>query len=260
MNATGKPRIVSLAPNVTSILCAIGARKLLAGVTKWCADVAPVGGLPRLGDCWHAGDITEISRLRPSLVIGSVPFRASTVRALLAQPFAFLALNPRSLASIEHDIRLLGSIVGAKTGAERLIARMSSEFAQLHRATRGERPLRVYCEAWPKPRISSPPWVAEIVKLAGGEMVVPAGTKVTEDEVARARPDVILLAWAATGQRANTKGAYKTAAWRSVPAIVNRNVFVVRDEWLNTPGPPLLGGARELQRIFRSVRRMREKA
>ena len=67
-------RIVSLAPSATSILCAIGARRLLAGVTKWCAEVAPVGALPKLGDCWHMESVTDIVALRPTLVIGSVAY------------------------------------------------------------------------------------------------------------------------------------------------------------------------------------------
>src|ERR1700722_9447937 len=66
-------RIVSLAPSATSILHAVGARRRLVGVTKWCADVADVSGLPRVGDCWHMGSVDEILRLRPSVVIGSRP-------------------------------------------------------------------------------------------------------------------------------------------------------------------------------------------
>src|SRR3989442_6280630 len=38
---------------------------------------------------------------------------------------------------------------------------------------------RSYCEAWPNPRISSPPWVAELVKIAGGEMIVPPGERIS---------------------------------------------------------------------------------
>jgi len=61
------------------------------------------------------------------------------------------------------------------------------------------------------PRISSPPWVAELVNLCGGEMVVPAGEKITEAQVAAARPEVIVLAWAATGAKADPKQAYKVS-------------------------------------------------
>ncbi len=35
-------RIVSLAPSVTSILCALGAHKQLVGVTYWRTDAAKV--------------------------------------------------------------------------------------------------------------------------------------------------------------------------------------------------------------------------
>jgi len=81
-------RIVSLAPDVTSILCAIGAQKHLVGVSKWCQEVAPVGRLPKVGDCW-ALDVAEVKKLRPTLLIGSVPFQSDVVSELLRLPAAF---------------------------------------------------------------------------------------------------------------------------------------------------------------------------
>jgi iron complex transport system substrate-binding protein len=247
-------RIVSLAPSATSILCAIGAKKHLVGVTKWCAEVAPVNGLPRLGDCWHLDSVDKILKLEPSLVIGSVPYRQETIAKLLAHQLSFLATNPRSLADIENDIRMLGRIAGRPTQAEHLVQKMRREFACIARKGRSSKSnLRVYCEAWPNPRISSPPWVAEIVKICGGDMVLPAGEKVSDEQVRSALPEVVVLAWAATGDSANPQKSYQVAAWKDVPAIRNKRVYVVRDELLNTPGPPLVAGAKQLFRIFQKA-------
>jgi iron complex transport system substrate-binding protein len=244
-------RIVSLAPSATSILCAIGAKHALVGVTKWCADVAPVGNLPKLGDCWHMDSVDEILRLKPTLVIGSVPYKQEMVAKLLAQPFLFLAMNPRSLADIEADIRLLGRITRRAAAAERVVKKMCQAFSEIEKkARRCKRRVRVYCEAWPNPRISSPHWVAELVKICGGEMVVPAGEKVTEAQVAAGRPEVIVLAWAATGAKADTKQTYKVRAWKDVPAIQTRRVHVISDELLNTPATLLVQGARKLWNVL----------
>lgn len=247
-------RIVSLAPSATSILCAIGARKYLVGVSRWCADVAPVKGLPRFGDCWRLDSVKGILKLRPTLVIGSVPFRAEAIVKLLEQPLNFLAENPRTLADIENNIRLFGGITRRQRQAERLVTKMRAAFSAIEKQSRAvNRKLRVYCEAWPNPRISSPPWVAELVRICGGKFVVPAGQKVTDAQVAGARPDVIVVAWAATGDRANAEKLYRVAAWKDVPAILRKNVFVVRDELLNTPGPPLMEGAKRLFEILQRV-------
>src|SRR6202040_618976 len=203
-------RIVSLAPSATSILCAIGARRLLVGVTKWCCDVAPVAGLPQVGDCWHMESVADIVALQPSLVIGSVPYKQETVGKLLEQRLNFLAMNPRTLEDVYADIRLLGGIAGRVAEAEGLLRKMRLEFAAIQRAAKKvKQRLRVYCEAWPNPRISSPPWVAEVVEICGGEMIVPAGEKVSDDRVAAARPDVIVLAWAATGEKSDPAQTYK---------------------------------------------------
>jgi iron complex transport system substrate-binding protein len=255
----GELRIVSLAPSATSILCAIGAKGTLVGVTKWCPDVAPVGNLPKLGDCWHMESVDEILRLKPTLVIGSVPYKQETVGKLLEQPLNFLAMNPRTLADVYADIRLLSGIAGRTKAALALIRRMQREFATIERRSKGAKGrVRVYCEAWPNPRISSPPWVAELVRMCGGEMVAPAGEKVSDTQVAEAMPDVIVLAWTATGEKARASKAYDVAAWQEVPAIRSRRVYVMRDELLNTPGPPLVDGARALRKIVSSLRGPRD--
>ena len=151
-------RIVSLAPSATSILCAIGARRALVGVTRWCAAVAPVGKLRKLGDCWHVGSVGEILRLNPTLVIGSVPYKRETVASLLEQPFPFLAMNPRTLADVAADIRLLGAIMQKAAAAERVLQKMRHALSEIEKkARRSKQRVRVYCEAWPNPRISSPP-------------------------------------------------------------------------------------------------------
>lgn len=255
-------RIVSLAPSATSILCALGAKKSLVGVTKWCPDVAPVDDLPKLGDCWHMESVDEIRQLKPTLIIGSVPYKQETVAKLLEHPLNFLAMNPRTLADVYADIRMLGGIVGRANAAETLVGKMQREFAvielQSKKRHKPEARLRVYCEAWPNPRISSPPWVAELVSLCGSEMVVPAGERVDEKQVAAANPDVIILAWAATGDRANPQKAYEVPEWRELPAIRNRRVHVICDELLNTPGPPLLKGAIELWKLLHMSSRGKE--
>jgi iron complex transport system substrate-binding protein len=239
-------RIVSLAPNVTSILLALGAEREVVGVSKWCKQVAAVGDRPQVGDCWKM-DIREVLRLEPTLLIGSVPFAAATVDAILKQPVAFLAINPRSLSDIESDIRKLSSLVNRATVGEKLIRKMRSEFQKIAReAARFRTKPRVYCEAWPHPRISSPPWVVELVALAGGRMAVPTGARVSDEDVARERPDVIILAWAATGARSKPSSALQNPAWQDLPAIKERRVIVISDELLNTPGPPLMEGARQL--------------
>jgi iron complex transport system substrate-binding protein len=167
----------------------------------------------------------------------------------LKEPVAFLAINPRSLADIETDIRTLARLVNRANAGEKLIRAMRLDFESIARQAKQFRNRlrpRVYCEAWPHPRISSPPWVSELVEMAGGEPVVPAGSRVTDEDVARARPDVIVLAWTAAGARSKPSSALRNSAWRDVPAVRAGRVVVIRDELLNTPGPPLVEGARAL--------------
>src|SRR2546429_7136388 len=113
-------------------------------------------------------------------------------------------MNPRTLADIEADIRLLGGITRKAAATKRLVKNMRQAFSEIEKkARRSKQRVRVYCEAWPNPRISSPPWVAELVNICGGEMGVPAREKITEAQVAAAPPPGIVLARGGTGPKSH---------------------------------------------------------
>ncbi len=73
---------------------------------------------------------------------------------------------------------------------------------------------------------------------------------VSDAEIAQAQPEVIVLAWAATGTKAEPRTALENPLWRDLPAVRDGRVAVIRDEWLNTPSPVLLKGARSLFRVL----------
>jgi len=247
-------RIVSLAPSATSILFALGAQKQLVGVTRWCKDVAAVNGLSELGDCWRC-DPAAVAALKPSLVIGSVPYREEVVRGLLRRGLTFLAMNPHRLADVFTDIEHLGRLLGREKRAAQVVAKMHARMDRIARRAENGRPRpKVYCESWPKPRLVSPAWVEELVELAGGRFVPraksPTERAVSDAAVRRARPDVIILGWAACGLRVDARKVLQRPGWSRLPAVRSGRVLVVSDEVLNTPGPPLAGGLELLAQII----------
>jgi iron complex transport system substrate-binding protein len=247
-------RIVSLAPSATNILCSLGAQDCLVAVTRWCKDVVPAGaiaGLPVLDDCWNV-DPARVAGLKPDLVIGSVPYRAQVVEGLLAIGIRFLAKSPRTLADIYGDIALLAAIVGKQDAGEKLVAKMRARIEEISRqAARAQSRPRVYCEVWSNPLRTCEQWVEEMVEAAGGEFVPrPAGRAVTSEEVIAADPEIIVLAWAATGDRARADVVAKRTGWDKISAVRENRIHVVCDELLNTPAPILLDGLNAVAAII----------
>jgi iron complex transport system substrate-binding protein len=246
-------KIVSLAPSVTSILYELGARDHLVGVTRWCRDVVPakaLEGLVLFDDCWNA-DPAKVAELAPGLVIGSVPYRGQVVEGIIARGIRFLATYPRCLADIYADIRLLARIVGREAEGERLVESMRSQIAAVGHQIPARRRPRVYCEEWSNPLQNSQGWVEEMVTAAGGEFVPkPAARKVTAEEVIAADPEIIVLAWCGTNDRARADLIPKRSGWGDISAVKSGSIHVVRDEFLNTPGPSLLEGLKALAAII----------
>jgi iron complex transport system substrate-binding protein len=236
-------RVISLQPSATVTLRDLGLLDRLVACTKYCADVCPEvadGSRLIVHDSWTA-QTAQILAAQPDLVLASVPYQLEAVAEILKAGVRFLGLAPRSLADIYTDIAAIAGIMGAPERGEAVIDSMQRRIEEV-RWLVAQSTVRVFCEEWGKPIITSQLWVSELVRAAGGEFIGTPGQTTTAEEVAASQPDVILAAWCGAGDRVPLEKIVKQRQWEELFAVRNHRVFCINDELLNTPATGLLGG------------------
>ncbi|HWZ87106.1 MAG TPA: helical backbone metal receptor [Thermoanaerobaculia bacterium] len=166
-------RVVSLCPSITETIVAIGGLKALAGVTRYCTR--PSGmlwGLPRVGGT-KSPDISRILDLAPDLVFANAEEnRREDVEALRAAGIEVDVTLPKTVAEVPAAIRRWGERLGTAEQAEELAARIEAQRQALE-ASRPAASFRYAYWIWKDPwmTISGDTYVADLIRLAGGENV-----------------------------------------------------------------------------------------
>src|SRR5690606_36408779 len=203
--------------------------------------------------------IGEILKLKPDLAIGFSDIQADIAAELVRQGVEVWIANHRSVAGILDYIRRLGALVGAADRAAELAGRLSANLAAIaDRAAALPRRPRVYFEEWDEPPITGIQWVAELVRIAGGDDIFPeraecplAKDRILADpgEVVRRAPDLILGSWC--GKKFRPDRVAARPGWDAIPAVRNRQLHEIKSPLILQPGPAALSdGVAELFRIF----------
>ena len=241
-------RIVSLQPSATVILRDLGQLSRVVACTKYCGELCPEiakTGVPIVADSWTAQS-RQITAVRPDLVIAAVPYQEKALAEIMKSGARFLGLAPKSLADIYGDIAIIAGMTNAREQGEAVIREMQATIEGVRLKTvRWPRP-RVFCEEWGKPLIASQQWVAELVEAAGGNFIGTPGVETTIEAVAGESPDVLIAAWCGAGDRVPLEKIVNRRHWETLPAVRNRRVYCIRDEYLNTPAPTLVRGLHAL--------------
>jgi iron complex transport system substrate-binding protein len=237
-------RIACLQPSATVILHTIGELDRVVACTRYCTDVVREvanGSRKILADSWTA-DATEIIAAEPDLVIAAVPYQVEAIGEILKAGARFLGLAPKSLADIYTDIATIAGTVGRADRGEEVISQMRGRIEQTRAQASGSVRLRVYCEEWGNPLITSQAWVAELVEAAGGEFLTAPARQITVEEILQLDPEVIIAAWCGAGDRVPLEKIVARRGWEQTRAVENQRVYCISDEILNTPAPTLLQG------------------
>jgi iron complex transport system substrate-binding protein len=243
-------RIVCLQPSATVILASVGELDRVVACTKYCAEVVPEvrdGNRLIVADSWTS-KASEILAAKADLVIAAVPYQEAAVVEILKAGIRFLGLAPRTLDDIYTDIALISAAVGAGERGARVISDMQQAVEEVQRQTANLPRKRVFSEEWGKPIIASQPWVAELVRAAGGDFLGEPAAQCSAEEVARRDPEVIIAAWCGAGDRVPLAkiATSNERGWTDTSAVRNSQVYCISDELLNTPAPTLISGLRAL--------------
>ena len=252
-------RIVSLAPSLTEIICAVGGADQLVGRTDVCnyppnllTHVPVVGSFGR-------PYLEPLLAQKPTLVL-EVDLENQSLGAMLKRlGITRQHIDCRCLSDIPNAVRTIGCLTGRSDAGQALATAIasgiSSQQAQVARLPPAQRPL-VYVEIWGEPLMTAGrhSFVSELVTLAGGrnlgdELAHDYGTVSTEWVLTR-NPDIILCLYPTVAHHAR-QAVLSRLGWQTLRAVQKARVY---DEFnldtLLRPGPRVLEGVDQLRQVI----------
>jgi iron complex transport system substrate-binding protein len=257
-SSPGKVRIVSLAPNVTEILFALGLDENIVGVTDAC-DYPPEAKSIRRVSGFGTPNVESLLAIAPDIVISCGLEKPETLAVLRQSGIQVVDVQPggsiASFSELFDAIRAIGDATGRAKEAAVLIERMQSELdavaarvAKIEEAKRR----RVFVEIEPEPlmTVGAGSFIDEMLTRAGGRNVAHeiknAYPRIDPEKVIAWNPEVILVAHSnAPGEAA--KRLAEHIGWSDVGAVRERRVIDDIDpDLLFRPGPRLADGVKQL--------------
>lgn len=288
--AAERPRVASLLPSATEIVCALDAQGQLVARTAECthppqARDAPVvvdtklptgldsGGIDDAvreaqasGQGLYQVDGTLLADLEPDLVVtqtlcdvcaASQPQLDPVLNELPTRP-EVVTLDARSLEGILEDIARLGTLLDREEEAHGLLAELRERLGRVRAAVERAEPRRVAGLEWLDPPMACGHWMPDLVEAAGGHDVLGRpgehGRRVPWSAVEEAEPGALLLMPCGFDAQRTAKEAVPLLdrpEAQATPAAREGEVLALDgDAHFSRPGPRVVEGVEVLAHVL----------
>lgn len=253
----GPRRIVCLVEEPTEVLYALGEQDRIVGISGFTVRPPRARKEKPKVSAFTSAKIEQILALKPDLAIGFSDIQADIAAELVRAGVEVWISNHRSIDGILDYVRRLGAMVGASAKAEAYADALERGVDAIA-AKAAAFPLRprVYFEEWDEPRISGIRWVAELVRIAGGDDIFPelaaeslAKQRIlaNDDAILARDPQIVFGSWC--GKKFQPGNVAARPGWADVSAVRDGQLFEIKSPIILQPGPAALtDGLAEMHR------------
>lgn len=245
-------RIVSLAPNLTETVYALGLQDRLVGDTDYCDYPPAAQKKPKVGGTINPS-IELVAALHPDVVLVASINRFETVRALDDLNIPVYESDPHNVEEIISSISRLADALGATESGATLAAELEQRLQNLRERLKEAPPRRVLFVVWTDPLISvgKNTFIADALSKAGAVSIVDATQDwphVSLEEAVRLQPEFLVF----TAERdekspVDLQTLSERPGWRSLDAVHNHRFAVISDA-VDRPAPRIVSAIEELAR------------
>jgi cobalamin transport system substrate-binding protein len=246
-------RVVSLAPNLTETVYALGLEDLLVGDTILCAVPEAAKSKPHVGDPQNPS-VEAILALHPDLVLATTSInRVETADALKRLGIPVYTSDPHTVRGMLDSTVHIADVMGAPEQGAELVGKLNQRLEALHTRL-SERPMvHVLFIVWLEPLQSIGPgtFIADALRWAGAESMVTSTQswpRISIEEVVRLQPDYIVFSQDDLGPAAGEIADLRSRpVWRDLDAVELGHVVNI-SEAIERPSPDLVDVIEQLAR------------
>ena len=134
--------MITLAPNLTEIVFAIGAGDRVVGNTTYCDFPAEAKNVAKVGDTLHPS-LERIIALRPQVVLVSTASQLEVfTQQLQNQNIAVFVTDPHDLEGVFKSVQQIGTILDQEQQAQALVQTLRDRTNAVEQAVRQAPPVR----------------------------------------------------------------------------------------------------------------------
>lgn len=246
-------RIVTLAPNLTEIVYALGLADKLAGDTNECDNPPAAKSKPHVGEPQNPS-LEAIVALHPDLVLATTSInRVETADALGRLGIAVYTSDgeAQTVLGILDSIERMADLLLAKAKGADLVAQMRRRLDELHSRLEDKPMVHVLFVVWLDPLITigQNTFIADALRWAGAESVVLSKQnwpQISIEEVVRLQPDYIVFAGTHPESGATELADLRARpVWRDLDAVQMGHVVSLNEEAVR-PSPGLVDAIEQL--------------
>jgi iron complex transport system substrate-binding protein len=243
-------RIVTLAPNLTETVYALGLQDRLVADTNFCDTPPAAKAKAHVGDPQNP-NLEAIVALQPDLVLATTSInRVETADALKQLGFPVYTTDPQTVRGMLDSVQHMASAMGEEKKGAELVGRLQKRLDALH-ARLSDRPMvHVLFVVWDQPLITigQNTFIADALRFAGAESAVLSKQQwphLSIEEVVRLQPDYIVFT-SDHGPAAATLASLRARPiWRDLDAVETGHVINVSVEAIR-PSPGLVDAIEQL--------------
>lgn len=256
---TGADRIVSLAPNLTEILFALGLEKEISRVTL-DSDYPPAAAQkPKIGTFWQP-NIEAVIAAKPDLVITLGFHQQKNIAERLKRiGYNTLTVNIEKVNDLFKAIEKIGGATGKQLQANELATNIRKKLDRLSFLVGTEEKVRVLWVVQKEPlRVAGRDTFAnEMIELAGGENAIgPTLHKyppIGAEQVIVCDADVIIepAMYQQDLITQQDKAFQHWSKFKNLPAVANKRIYVIPGDTVSRLGPRLYEGTKTIAKCLR---------
>jgi iron complex transport system substrate-binding protein len=242
-------RVVTLAPNLTEIVYAVGAGDLLVGNTTFCDYPAEARQVTKVGDTLQP-NIERIIALRPEVIFVSTASQLETfTKQLDERGISVFVTDPHDLEGVFASIRTLGEILGRADAAATVVNKLRARAAAVHERVLLRPTVTVFYQVSPQPlwTAGKKSWITDLIRRAGGKSVTAEvegeWVRYSDESALASRPEALIMATG--GEKMEVAPALQKS-----PAVKAGRVYGINGDFLSRPGPRLVDGLEQMARAL----------
>ncbi len=257
--STKAERIVSLAPNLTEILFALGLEKEIVLVTL-DSDYPPAAAKKAKAGTFWQPNIEAIIAAKPDLIV-TLGFeqQKNLAERLKRIKYKCLTVNIQKVKDLFEAIETIGTATGKQQKANELVANIRKNLDKLSALIGMGAKVRVLWIVQREPlRVAGrDTFVNEMIKLAGGENAIRSTIykypPIGAEQVIACGADVIIEPSMQQKDLANqqNRALQYWSKFENVPAVTNKRVYVIPGDTVSRLGPRLYEGIETIARCLR---------